>query len=846
VAGPRRPNRMAERLSRALSVRLGPVQAAAVKLGYFAAAATVVVGAAMTAPATAAPAPSRLGAHLTGRVHLGVTSPRSTYQPGTAVPLRFVVTNMGPMSCVLSVASEGALSVISGTRNGQALTPSYSLSYPIDGAARVVTARLRRVRPGGSVSFVDNVGSGQGLEVFTPLADQLALNATWPTSTAGTYEFHVAYQVPALAGTAGCLGQSNWASVSFRVHARQSSRSIANAEVVVGASLALLLAVSLGVVWQRSRARWRPARSGALVAMLTAGFLSAGAVVATPSGATVSFDFGSSDADTQQFDSCVASINKFDPSMFPTFNGPGRPNVTIEVSSTNNDATPHGRNDVIRWEPFYHGEFADGVIASPCASLYHELVHAKRNAQGITDRGECGSTGIPIDEVAATLAENSYRESNGLPSRVSYASDVLPSSLAACAKPPPPPPPAKPTGVSEGDPHLKTIDGEPYDFQAVGEFVAVASSAGDLTVQVRESPFEQSKSIAVDTAVAMDVSGTRLGFYLVDGVVIVQRDGTPVVLANGRTKLPRGAVLRQSTSSDGGAIYSVTWADGTVASVRPAAFVGLALTFTPAKARAGTLSGLLGNFDGNPYNDVADKGRQPFKPTFARLYPAFANSWRVTPGTSLFDYAKGTSTATFTDRSFPERPRTVVDLTPTARASARAACGGAGVTRPVDVSNCTLDVAVTGSADFAVSSAAIEAVTRPVPRTTSGAAAAGRVVTAVVGAPGSVERPARPHRNPLEHAARRLWRPQIGRPGRERPGSRVYGGGQCHRRLPPACLWRLHRRDRPGRQRCRQGHHAHRHLDGPDPGDVDRRPSGDGEDRRCRCSVPGYLRGLRR
>jgi hypothetical protein len=137
----------------------------------------------------------------------------------------------------------------------------------------------------------------------------------------------------------------------------------------------------------------------------------------------------------------------------------------------------------------------------------------------------------------------------------------------------------------------------------------------------------------------------------------------------------------------------------------------LVLAVEAPKTAAGTLSGLLGNFDGNPRNDIAPKGGTAITPSFDALYPRFADSWRITQATSLFDYPPGASTATFTDRSFPDGPATTASLTAAQRTSARAACNAADVRDPTDLDNCTLDVALTGSADFAVGTGELEQFT---------------------------------------------------------------------------------------------------------------------------------------
>jgi hypothetical protein len=89
-------------------------------------------------------------------------------------------------------------------------------------------------------------------------------------------------------------------------------------------------------------------------------------------------------------------------------------------------------------------------------------------------------------------------------------------------------------------------------------------------------------------------------------------------------------------------------------------------------------------------------------PQFDQLHRTFGDSWRISQAESLFDYASGENTEKFTDRSFPERERTVNDLTENQREQGRAACRLAGVTDPALLDQCILDVAITGQPSFAV------------------------------------------------------------------------------------------------------------------------------------------------
>jgi len=132
---------------------------------------------------------------------------------------------------------------------------------------------------------------------------------------------------------------------------------------------------------------------------------------------------------------------------------------------------------------------------------------------------------------------------------------------------------------------------------------------------------------------------------------------------------------------------------------------GIHLAVQPANPRAGRLEGLLGDFDGNAANDLRFRNGNPIdkgvgRPSFALLYPAFAEGWRIEASGSLFSYTPGTTTETFTDRTVPEVP-THAERLPGYPAAA-AVCQRVGVTEPQILADCVLDVALTGQAAFAL------------------------------------------------------------------------------------------------------------------------------------------------
>ena len=86
------------------------------------------------------------------------------------------------------------------------------------------------------------------------------------------------------------------------------------------------------------------------------------------------------------------------------------------------------------------------------------------------------------------------------------------------------------------------------------------------------------------------------------------------------------------------------------------------------------------------------------------LYKKFADAWRVTDESSLFDYGPGTSTATFTNRNWPANGGScVIPQAPTAKPAApgvaERVCGA--IKNKQDHRNCVFDVQATGEEGFA-------------------------------------------------------------------------------------------------------------------------------------------------
>jgi len=262
---------------------------------------------------------------------------------------------------------------------------------------------------------------------------------------------------------------------------------------------------------------------------------------------------------------------------------------------------------------------------------------------------------------------------------------------------PPPPPPPLVWGRTWGDPHLVTLDGLGYSFQAVGEFILLESTAGDpLSVQIRTVPLTD--LVSVISAVATQMGDVRV---MIDGSRSVKLlvDGEPTTVTAGSGPLAVG----------GGQIFfnNDTWtlvqANGEQlqVNVMEDGFLNVAVALSETRS-PGSLRGLLGNGDGSTGNDLALRDgtvlSQPV--SFADLYGRYADSWRISEAETLFHRAAGETTADHQDPSYPRGQLAAEDLPPDLYAAALAAVTAAGITDPMLRDAAILDYALTGQFGF--------------------------------------------------------------------------------------------------------------------------------------------------
>ncbi|HVV92957.1 MAG TPA: VWD domain-containing protein, partial [Hyphomicrobiales bacterium] len=284
-----------------------------------------------------------------------------------------------------------------------------------------------------------------------------------------------------------------------------------------------------------------------------------------------------------------------------------------------------------------------------------------------------------------------------------------------------------------GDVHMTTLDGTAYNFQAVGEFVLSESTkAGNsFEVQARMQPWAQGTGVSVMTEIAAKVGSDRVTFDIgrantvwVDGKAAKLDLNHPVVELDG------GAVAEVAPNS-----YLVTWKTGETIAVTDSGTYLNVTTLLGTGDGPNSVKGLLGPADGAAHAfELADGTvlNQPL--TAAELYGEFANSWRVTNKTSLFDYGKGQTTATFTDKDFPAHPITLADLPADVVANAAAVVAAAGITDPVIAQQAELDFLATGDASFIATASQVQAQSAVPTTTLVDPSAAGAPAMAGIGA----------------------------------------------------------------------------------------------------------------
>jgi len=600
--------------------------------------------------------------------------------------------NTATHACQIAATSQGTVAITEVRQGGKVIQP-----LPIDSASDedlgyLLQTQLKTLQPGQTADVelpVYKIGNSYVLRATTWSADGGSVAAEYPVARTGALQMALSYSVPITAPS----GAPVCGAIAVTTIGSGTMQRWVKVAVIV---LLVLVALLAAVWWWRKQHRHR----GKVVAAVVFIFIGLGMV--WHQAPKVFADVVVPPELQATYDGCIATFNANSDITGPILrilNDPANHFEIVHTHGVGSDMTgrpdpdhPGGGIFRIYWNPDDHHRYAGtGGYPDACSVLYHELYHALDQLNGTFSRADCAGSGIETKEVMATRAQNILRQRLGLPQRSHYGDRPLPAGDCRAA-----PRPTSCTGAhcggTTGDPHLLTFDGRRYDFQAAGEFVVARNQPGSFEVQARQEPWLNSRLVTINTAVAFKVGSDR---------VEVRAAQTPVLVINGKKQ-----ALANSNLPDGGQIQydqnviSVTWKDGSIAYVEPVGTYGLTLSVQLADELAGKVEGLLGDADGSSKNDLHVRGStETIEPDFQKLYPKFADSWRVSDKTSLFSYDKGKNTASYTMRNFPDKPTDPKKLP--GYAAAEAVCKSFGITDPAILANCALDVATTGRSEFA-------------------------------------------------------------------------------------------------------------------------------------------------
>ncbi len=604
------------------------------------------------------------------------------------------LTNGAATACRVAADAFGTVSILSVQQNGKTITPTAFDVASDDDVIAVLATKLKTLQPGAHIDvplLVTQAGSHTFVRSVVATSGGGLFGQQYAVAKSGALSVQLNYDAPIVAGVGAPLcGLATTASGSSGSLASMGWFKIALLILAVVIVLALIVLLILWLYHRKHRSVHH-----VVVAVL----LGLSLVTWLAPVPHAHADYVVPPDAQSEFDTCMGVLNAHRDITGPVLDALADQHITITPNHSQfNDAAAiadiAGGGFEIRWDAYDTYTYSGGEITEPCERLYHEMYHIYEMLNGTFNRDDCAGSGIETKEVMATRAQNVLRAALGLPPREHYGTTPLPSGNCDGSDTPPPCVPGQVCAQSNGDPHLITFDGLRYDFMAAGEFWAARDiSDKDFAVQVRQEPWVGSRQVSLTSAVALQVAKDKVEVGLRNNVFILHINGKARTLQT--IKLDGGGTVITLAGT-----VTVAWPDGSQINIASVGGYGLRFALSPAAAHAGKLEGIFGNDNAKNDDDLMARGSSAVvKPTFDALYPKYADSWRVNDATALFSYTAGTNTATYTDKSFPDKPIDVANLS--GHDAAEIQCKSAGVTDSQSLQDCIVDVALTGRPEFA-------------------------------------------------------------------------------------------------------------------------------------------------
>ncbi len=225
-----------------------------------------------------------------------------------------------------------------------------------------------------------------------------------------------------------------------------------------------------------------------------------------------------------------------------------------------------------------------------------------------------------------------------------------------------------------GDPHIVTTNGIAFDFHSAGEFVALTDRDSGFELQTRQSPVLTSftpgpnpytglsSCVSLNTAVALMMGKHRVTYQPSgkgrDGGLQLRIDGRPTAVPRSTVDLGGGNFIKPN----GGGSLTMGMADGTRVIATPQFWDSQGYWYLDVEVIKTTArAGIMGHIAAGEWLPRGGDGSNfgpmpaPISDRFDVLNVKFADSWRVTDKSSLFDYDSSQSTRDFTDPDWPSK-----------------------------------------------------------------------------------------------------------------------------------------------------------------------------------------------
>ncbi|KAK7492745.1 hypothetical protein BaRGS_00016050, partial [Batillaria attramentaria] len=256
--------------------------------------------------------------------------------------------------------------------------------------------------------------------------------------------------------------------------------------------------------------------------------------------------------------------------------------------------------------------------------------------------------------------------------------------------------------IGRGDPHINTLDGKTFPFNAIGEFTLIKidlpAQKFDLQARTCQARSSSGDPVAASIFCGFVARGNGSEKFQVElnnnrsGMVIYANDQDLTLTyeqeGNLFNRTIGGLVLRRSNNT-----IRATFQEGV--SINITVEFQLLTIEVGVKETLEGFTGLLGDQNGNPEDDfIFPNGTTLPGNTTERDLLAYGKSWALTSQTSLFRYQAGYNTDSYTNDSFV--PIFLSEVNQTLITQAETTCGSSA-----DV-GCIFDFIATGDTDLAL------------------------------------------------------------------------------------------------------------------------------------------------